>query len=87
MDRYEVVVVRYRGPPRLVAWRDVPADYVEVTAPMRDLVLPLATAWVRAFNQAELARPYGVWAIVRPQQAAIDAVPPVTGPRNADKRL
>jgi hypothetical protein len=67
MDRYEVVVVRYREPPRLATWRDIPANYVEVTAPMRDLVLPLATAWVRGFNQAELARPYGVWAILRRQ--------------------
>ncbi len=35
---------------------------------MRDLTLPLATTWVRAFNQAELARPYGVWAIMRLQE-------------------
>jgi len=47
---------------------------------MRDLVLPLATAWVRAFNQAELTRPYGVWAIFRPQQKAIDAAPGATAP-------
>jgi hypothetical protein len=70
MDRYEVVVVRYREPPRLVTWRDIPTQFVEVTTPMRNLVLPLATAWVRAFNQAELARPYGVWAIFRPQRDA-----------------
>ena len=73
MDRYEVVVVRYRAPPRPTTWRDVPAEWIEVTAPMRDLVRPLATAWVRAFNQAELARPYGVWAIFRPQQPASPA--------------
>jgi hypothetical protein len=68
MDRYEVVVIRYSQPPRPTAWRDVPTEYVEVAAPLRDLVLPLAATWVRAFNQAELARPYGVWALLRRQQ-------------------
>jgi len=82
MDRYEVVVVRYRAPPRLTTWRDTPTDYEEITSPMRDLVLPLATAWVRAFNQAELARPYGVWAISRLQGDATPAAaqPPVPNP-------
>ena len=80
MDRYEVVVVRYRQPPRLVTWRDVPTDYVEATTPMRDLVRPLATAWVRAFNQAELARPYGVWAILRTQPGATDAASSAAAP-------
>ena len=61
MDRYEVVIVRYLQASRLNTWRDVPT-------PMRDLSLPLATTWVRAFNQAELAQPYGVWAILRPQE-------------------
>lgn len=68
MDRYEVVIVRYLQASRLNTWRDVPTQYVEAGAPMRDLSLPLATTWVRAFNQAELATPYGVWAILRPQE-------------------
>ena len=80
MDRYEVVVVRYHEPPDLTNWRDTPSSYVEVTTPLRDLVLPLATAWVRAFNQAELARPYGVWAIFRPRGRAKDNASPANPP-------
>jgi hypothetical protein len=67
MDRYEVVIVRYAAPPRMITWRDVPTQYVEVGEPMRNLALPLASVWVRAFNQAEIRQPYGVWAIVRRQ--------------------
>jgi len=70
MDRYEVVVLRYWQPPRLKKWRDVPTEYAEAREPMRNLVLPLANAWAKAFNEAELKTPYGVWAIVRPQQKA-----------------
>lgn len=65
MDRYEVVVVRYSQPARMTTWRDVPERYVETGPPLRGLSLPLASIWVRAFNQAELARQYGVWAILR----------------------
>jgi hypothetical protein len=67
MDLYEVVVVRYAQPCHLKSWRDVPARYTQVGTPLRELVQPLASAWARAFNQAELTRPYGVWAIMRRQ--------------------
>jgi hypothetical protein len=70
MDRYEVVVVRYSEPARLTNWRDVPTQYVETGTPLRNLVWPLTATWVRAFNQAELARHYGVWAVMRPQRNA-----------------
>ena len=64
MESYEVVVVRYTA-AGLKSWREVPTRFIEVSRPLNGLSRPLANAWVRAFNMAELRRPYGVWALLR----------------------
>jgi len=69
-SRYEVVVVRYASTWRPASWRAIPREFAELAVPIRDLSLPLARTWVRAFNRAELAQPYQVWALLRAMPAA-----------------
>jgi hypothetical protein len=70
--RWQIVIVR--RPPRFCpkSWRDVPNDAKELAVASCGPSRAVALSWCRGFNDAELANPQGVWAIVR----RVDPPPP-----------
>jgi len=64
--QYKIVVVK--RPPRFQPkrWNDQPHDAEELYVKAAAVIRPLAAAWARGFNEAEMKDPQGVWAVVKP---------------------
>ncbi len=62
---WRVLIVRrpVRFNPK--AWDEKPQDAEVLCTAFPDLSRGAAVSWCRGFNEAELARPYGVWAVVK----------------------
>ncbi len=66
------------------AWDEKPEDAEVLCTAFSNLGRGAAVSWCRGFNEAELANPYGVWAVVRPYEpvSPVEA-PPATNGENS----
>jgi hypothetical protein len=65
MKLYDVIIVDRQNGDLPRSWRDVPDGTAHFSQPLTGVPRWAALAWIRAFNVAERARPYGYWAIIQ----------------------